>query len=66
MAYSLFYAEHSAAMGVRVLLEELGVPYDTEMVSIRRRDGSGDPLVQGTYWLHTPGATGGRRLVITR
>ncbi|MEM7377358.1 MAG: glutathione S-transferase family protein [Pseudomonadota bacterium] len=25
--YQLFYAPHSAAMGVRVLLEEIGVPY---------------------------------------
>ncbi|MBL10984.1 MAG: glutathione S-transferase [Acidiferrobacteraceae bacterium] len=28
MALSLYYSEPSAAMGVRVLLEEIGVPYD--------------------------------------
>ena len=28
MAFSLYYSESSAAMGVRVLLEEIGVSYD--------------------------------------
>ncbi|HIM15396.1 MAG TPA: glutathione S-transferase family protein, partial [Acidobacteria bacterium] len=28
MSYRLFYAERSAAMGVRVLLEELAQPYE--------------------------------------
>ena len=34
MTYSLYYAEHSAAMGVRVLLEELGQPYELIETSI--------------------------------
>jgi glutathione S-transferase len=34
MTYSLYYAEHSAAMGVRVLLEELQQPYQLIATSI--------------------------------
>ena len=28
MSYSLYYADRSAAMGVRVILEEIGAPYE--------------------------------------
>ncbi|MBT3673446.1 MAG: glutathione S-transferase family protein, partial [Porticoccaceae bacterium] len=28
MLYKLFYADGSASMGIQVLLEEIGVPYD--------------------------------------
>ena len=28
MAYKLFYAKQSASMGVRVILEEIGTPYE--------------------------------------
>ena len=28
LTYRLYYALHSAAMGVRVLLEEIGAPYE--------------------------------------
>jgi glutathione S-transferase len=34
MTYSLYYAENSAAMGVRVLLEELHLPYELIATSI--------------------------------
>ena len=34
MTYTLYYAEHSAAMGVRVLLEEMGQPYELIYTSI--------------------------------
>ena len=34
MTYSLYYAENSAAMGVRVLLEELNQPYTLIPTSI--------------------------------
>ena len=34
MALSLYYSEPSAAMGVRVLLEEIGVPYDLVWTNI--------------------------------
>ncbi len=34
MTYTLFYAEKSAAMGVRVLLEEIGLPYELVLTSI--------------------------------
>lgn len=38
---TLYHAPRSRSFRILWLLEELGVPYDTEMVSIRRRDGSG-------------------------
>ena len=41
MAYSLYYSESSAAMGVRVLLEEIRAPYDliwTDISSSSMRD----------------------------
>ena len=36
MVYKLYYAEFSASMGVRVLLEEIGAPYELLWMSIDR------------------------------
>ena len=38
MTYQLFYASGSAAQGVRVILEELGVPYELIKSTIDRNE----------------------------
>ena len=40
--YKLFYAEKSASMGIRVLLEEIGAPYELIPTSVE----TGGPRLQ--------------------
>ena len=38
MTYKLYYADGTASMGVRVLLEEIGAPYELIQTNINRQE----------------------------
>ena len=38
MTYKLYYADGTASMGVRVLLEEIGAPYELIQTTTDRRE----------------------------
>jgi len=51
---TLYYSPQTRATGTRVLLEELGAPYDLHVLNMKAASSAGRPISPSIRWARSP------------